>query len=127
MMDKMLEIFSCFKNIDSWKTIGDSKLRSRYNRTIIGPFWEILGSLLLLILIALVWSRLWDKDFKIFFSYLFIGFTLWRVILSTVTDATVLFNSTYHGIIKNVKINPFLFQAAYMTGTNFIIDGGWSL
>lgn len=103
-----LVLLECFFNVDSWKTIGDSKLRARYNRTVIGPLWEILGSLLLLILISLVWSKLWNKSFKEFFTYVFIGFTVWRVILSSVTDATVLFNSTYRGVIKNIKIDPFL-------------------
>jgi len=49
-----------------------------------------------------------DEDFLDFFSYLFIGFTLWRIILSSVTDANGLFSHTYNSLLKNVSLHPFI-------------------
>lgn len=95
-------------NYHLWHELAQSKIRARFNRTVLGPFWEILGSLVLLFLLAFLWSKLWKKDFLDFFSYLFIGFTLWRIILSSVTDANGLFSHTYNGLLKNVSLHPFI-------------------
>lgn len=91
-----------------WHELALSKIRARFNRTILGPLWEILGSLFLLLLLAYLWSKLWNKDFVTFFTYLYIGFTLWRTILSSVTDANMLLSTNYLNLIKNVYIHPFV-------------------
>jgi len=109
MKEEILLFYRSFLNINTWKELSDSKMRARYNRTVLGPFWEIFGSLFLLLLLAYLWSKLWNKDFIDFFTYLLIGYTLWRTILSTVTDACMLFSNTYLSVLKNVKINPFIF------------------
>jgi ABC-type polysaccharide/polyol phosphate export permease len=95
-------------NYHLWFELAQSKIRARFNRTVLGPLWEILGSLVLLFLLAFLWSKLWKKDFLDFFSYLFIGFTLWRIILSSVTDANGLFSHTYNSLLKNVSLHPFI-------------------
>ena len=39
---------------------------------------------------------------------MYVGFTLWRIILSSVTDANALFTFVYAPVIKNVYIHPFV-------------------
>ena len=95
-------------NIELWYELALSKIRARFNRTILGPLWEILGSLVLLVLLSLLWARLWNKDFLDFFTYLYIGFTLWRIVLSSVTDANALFSHVYAPVIKNIYLHPFV-------------------
>ena len=109
MKEEILLFYKSLLNVNTWRELSDSKMRARYNRTVLGPFWEIFGSLFLLLLLAYLWSKLWNKDFVDFFTYLLIGYTLWRTILSTVTDACMLFTHTYSLVLKNVKINPFIF------------------
>lgn len=108
MKKEFLLFLKCIANYDLWYELAQSKIRARFNRTVLGPFWEILGSLILLCLLAFLWSKLWNKDFLDFFTYLFIGFTLWRTILSSVTDANTLFSHTYNSILKNVNLHPFI-------------------
>ena len=91
-----------------WLELAQSRIRARFNRTVLGPLWEIFGSLFLLLLLAFLWSKLWGKDFLDFFTYLYIGFTLWRTILSSVTDANMLFSHSYINLIKNIYIHPFI-------------------
>ena len=87
MKEEIILFYKSLLNVNTWRELSDSKMRARYNRTVLGPFWEIFGSLFLLLLLAYLWSKLWNKDFVDFFTYLLIGYTLWRTILSTVTDA----------------------------------------
>lgn len=104
--------FNAISNYKLWTEMANSKMRARFNRTVLGPLWEILGSLILLLLLAYLWSRLWGKEFIDFFTYILVGYTLWRTILSSVTDANSLFAQTYLGVLKNVKINFFVLAAA---------------
>lgn len=108
MYSELKNFYYALLNYHLWYELAQSKIRARFNRTVLGPFWEILGSLVLLFLLAFLWSKLWKKDFLDFFSYLFIGFTLWRIILSSVTDANGLFSHTYNSLLKNVSLHPFI-------------------
>ncbi len=108
-MIKELNIFiKSLLNYVLWYELAQSRIRARFNRTVLGPLWEIFGSLILLLLLAFLWSKLWNKNFLDFFTYLFIGFTLWRTILSSVTDANMLLSHSYINLIKNVYIHPFV-------------------
>lgn len=108
MKKELISLYQSLVNFDLYKELADAKMRARYNRTVLGPFWEILGALILLLLLSFLWSKLWKVTFLNFFTYLLIGYTLWRTILSTTTDACQLFSNTYTGVLKNVKINPFI-------------------
>ncbi len=112
MFEELKNLFKLLKNIDVWKILADSKMRARYNRTVLGPLWEIIGSLFLLLLLAFLWSKLWSRDFIDFFTYLLIGYTLWRTVLSTITDANMLYSNTYIAILRNVRVHPFMLAIA---------------
>ena len=108
MKKEIISLYQSLVNFDLYKELADSKMRARYNRTVLGPFWEIFGALILLLLLSFLWSKLWKVSFLNFFTYLLVGYTLWRTILSTTTDACQLYSNTYTGVLKNVKINPFI-------------------
>ena len=108
MSNELINFYRALCNISLWRELAHAKMRARYNRTILGPFWEIFGSLLLLLLLSFLWSKLWKVEFIDFFTYLLIGYTLWRVILSTTTDGCQLYSVVYVGVLKNVKIHPFV-------------------
>ncbi len=124
MLEELKNLFKLLKDFDVWKMLADTKMRARYNRTILGPFWEIFGSLFLLLLLAFLWSKLWGKNFIDFFTYLLVGYTLWRTILSTITDANQLYAHTYISIIKNVKLHPFTLAiaSAYKNLTTLLLN-----
>lgn len=112
MYSELKNFYNALLNYHLWYELAHSKIRARFNRTVLGPLWEIIGSLVLLFLLAFLWSKLWKKDFLDFFSYLFIGFTLWRIILSSITDANGLFSHTYNSLLKNVSLHPFILCVA---------------
>ncbi len=108
MINELILFIQSLKNRNLWYELAQTKMRARFNRTVLGPFWEIFGSLFLLLLLAFLWSKLWNKNFLDFFTYLYVGFSLWRIILSSVTDANGLFSITYNSLIKNIYIHPFV-------------------
>ncbi len=90
-----------------------SKIRVRFIRTALGPIWEVLGTLVFLIFISIVWSKLWNKPFLDFFVYLYAGFIIWKAIYSVIADGTYLFSDTYSNCFENIKIHPIAFCLAH--------------
>jgi len=58
---------SALSNYDLWSYMAKTKIRIRFFRTLLGPIWEIIGTLIFIIFISLVWAKLWNKQFIDFF------------------------------------------------------------
>jgi len=119
MKNEFLLSVKVFKNYDVWVELAFSQIRTRYARTVLGPIWELLGLVFLLIPLAILWSRLWDRPVADFFVYLFSGYSLFRYISTTIGDASQNFLTGYGALIKNVNINPLVCTLA-LCFRNFI-------
>ena len=114
------KFLTILKNYELWIGLALSKIRVRFIRTALGPIWEVLGTLIFLIFISIVWSKLWDKPFLEFFIYLYTGFIMWKAIYSIIADGTYLFSDTYANAFENIKVHPLSFCFAHAT-KNLII------
>lgn len=122
MKKEFLNSIKIFKNYDIWCELAFSQIRVRYARTILGPIWELLGLVLLLVPLAMLWSKLWDRQISDFFIYLFSGYSLFRFISTTIGDASQNFVTGYGTLIKNVNINPLICSLS-LCFRNFIFFG----
>ncbi len=79
-----------------------SDTRARYKRSVLGPFWLVLGTLIGVAGLGFVWSTLLNTDRATFIPALTIGLVLWNMIAGCVTGAAGVFtrNAT---VIKNIK------------------------
>jgi len=103
------EIINTITNFDLWYNIAISKLRVRFIRTALGPIWEIIGTMVFLIFISLIWSRLWGREFFEYFGFLYTGYAIWKIMSTTITESTFLFSELYANALKNMKCNPINF------------------
>ena len=73
MFTEFKYFYQSLLNIELWYELAISKIRARFNRTILGPFWEILGSLFLLLLLAFLCQN-WNKifDFYLFVRWFYV-------------------------------------------------------
>jgi len=123
MILEFKNFFKTIKNYEIWFNMARAKLRVRFLRTKLGPIWEIIGTLILLLFIAIIWSKLWAKDFLVFFPYLFLGFVIWKSIVSIISDATMLYSEIYKNVLENVYIHPFVLCTAIVCKNIFILIG----
>lgn len=114
------KFIDAIKNYNLWLEMAISKIRVRFIRTALGPIWEVLGTLIFLIFISVVWSKLWKIPFIEFFLYLYPGFIIWKAIYSVIVDGTYLFSDTYSSHFENVKVHPIVFCLAH-AAKNFIV------
>lgn len=108
MKKTLIETIKVIKDYDVWTEIAFSQIRTRYARTIIGPLWELIGLVVLLVPMSLLWSNLWTAPKSDFFIYLFTGYSIFRFISVTIGDASTNFMNSYSAIIKNINIHPLV-------------------
>ena len=85
--------------------IAWSDTRARYKRSVIGPFWLVLSTLIGVGGLAVVWGALMNADMAVFVPSLAIGLVLWQIISGSVTESVRAFTDDA-AIIKNIKTPP---------------------
>ncbi len=80
----------------------------RYRRTALGYLWTLINPLLMMSVMALVFSTLFKADLKVFTVFLFAGMIPWTFFNSVVTQSgTSLINN--EGLIKKIYLPKMIF------------------
>jgi ABC-type polysaccharide/polyol phosphate export permease len=79
---------------------------ARYRRSILGPFWLVLGTAIGTLGLGLLWGKLLKVDYSIFIPSLTVGLVVWQLIAGSIVEGSTSFirNSS---LIRNVK-TPYL-------------------
>jgi len=84
------------RRLDIWLGLAWLDLKLRYRRTLVGPFWLPLSSLVTIAIMGLVYARLFHMELASYFPYLASGLALWTLISSFINDAPAVFISAAH-------------------------------
>lgn len=80
----------------------------RYRRTVLGYLWTLINPLLMMSVMALVFSTLFKADLKIFAVFLFTGMIPWTFFSSVVTQSGASFINN-EGLIKKIYLPKAIF------------------
>jgi ABC-type polysaccharide/polyol phosphate export permease len=80
----------------------------RYRRTVLGYLWTLLNPLLMMSVMALVFSTLFKTDLKTFAVFLFAGMIPWTFFSSVVTQSGASFINN-EGLIKKIYLPKAIF------------------
>ncbi|MGQ0677501.1 MAG: ABC transporter permease [Rhodospirillales bacterium] len=89
---------------DMWGRIGWREIKRRYRRTVIGPFWTTLSLALFVVVLGLVWSRLWNQDPKTYLPFLTAGMIVWVLISTIATEGSAAYFSA-ESLIKQLRVS----------------------
>lgn len=78
-----------------------SDTRARYKRSVLGPFWLVLSTIVGVGGLGLVWGVILDVDRPTFLPLLTVGLVLWQLVAGCVSSAASVFNAKA-SIIKNM-------------------------
>jgi ABC-type polysaccharide/polyol phosphate export permease len=95
----------------------------RYRRTVLGYFWTLLNPLLMMSIMALVFSTLFNADLKNFTIFLFAGMIPWNFFSSVVTQSGTAFINN-EGLIKKIYLPKVIFPLSIAFA--LLIDSGLS-
>src|SRR5579863_4457749 len=84
------------RRVDIWMALAWLDIKLRYRRTVIGPFWLPLSSVISIAMMGFVYSQLLRMNVNEYFPYLACGLALWSLMASFATDAPTVFVAAAH-------------------------------
>ena len=101
------EFAGAFERLNLAFHIAWSDTRARYRRSVLGPFWLVLGTAIGVGGLGFVWSNLFDFDRSIFIPSLTVGLVVWYLLTGTIVGATAVF---YHNrqLLLNMPVSSML-------------------
>jgi ABC-type polysaccharide/polyol phosphate export permease len=102
-----------------WHLLALQDIRQRYRRSVLGPFWITLSTMISIAALGLVYTRIFKMPTEQYLPFLTLGIVMWTLISSLVVEACSVFIAA-ESIIKQVNL-PFGVHVARMVWRNVII------
>lgn len=116
--DSFQDFKSSFYNY-SWFFLAYEDVKKRYRRSIFGPFWITLSTLILILTVGPIYSYIFKSDLSSYLPYLTVSIIIWQLFSIFLNESTMIFIES-EGYIKNIKINYFNFILRLLS-KNFLI------
>lgn len=96
----------------AWK-MATLRLQNQYRGSMLGPFWITISTACFFVGLAIVYSQLWGVSLTGYFPWLAIGFAIWILLSTSVSEACVSLIS-YENIIKSKQMPISLFAFRHL-------------
>jgi ABC-type polysaccharide/polyol phosphate export permease len=113
------EVVAGFRAWRVWGIMGWDDIRQRYRRSVIGPFWITLSMAVFILVLGVIYSRLFHVTLEDFLPYLTVGFVVWGFMSAAVNDSCIAFIDA-NRIIKQIKL-PYSVYVLRVVWRNFVI------
>ena len=119
-MNLLKEFFKCFSYPDIWIFYSHKNIILKYKDTILGPFWNVINSIFLILVLSLSYFLFLDPDnFRDFVYRLSISVFFWLFISTCLNGSTILLEEKKNLLNeKKIDVKNFVCENIY---TNFII------
>jgi len=101
------EVAGALSRLDLAFHLAWSETRSRYRRSVLGPFWLVLGTLIGVGGLGFVWGAIFDVDRATFIPSLSIGLVTWYLLSASVTESASVFYAN-RNLILNIPVSSLL-------------------
>lgn len=103
----------------TWRSLAFADIRTKYRRTIIGPWWITVSNGFTALIIGLVSGRFLGSDMTSYLPFFVTGMTIWGFLSSSLLEgsSTLIYAG---GLIKASNL-PISFYVLRMVQRNFII------
>jgi ABC-2 type transport system permease protein/lipopolysaccharide transport system permease protein len=113
------EIVAGFRAWPVWVLMGWDDIRQRYRRSVIGPFWITLSMAVFILVLGLIYSRIFHVELQNYLPYLTVGYVVWGFMSAATNDSCIAFIDA-NRIIKQFKL-PYSVYVLRVVWRNFII------
>ena len=101
------DIGATFKEYDLIHMMGWQDIRTRYKRSVLGPFWLTISMGIMIMMLGFLFSKILNLPLHEFFPYLSVGMIVWGYISTSVTEGCQSFMAG-QAIIKQLPLPLFL-------------------
>lgn len=113
------EISAFFKLSYVWKLLSIQDVKARYKRSVLGPFWYTITTILFVAGLGLVYSRLFKLNLVEYLPYLSVGIIVWTFIITLLNEGANSIIGAGH-IIKQISM-PLYVHVLRVVFRNFVI------
>jgi ABC-2 type transporter len=85
------EVIAGFRAWPVWGLMGWDDIRQRYRRSVIGPFWITLSMGIFILVLGVIYSRLFHTELKSYLPYLTAGFIVWGFMSAAASESCIAF------------------------------------
>src|SRR4051794_28275418 len=110
-----------FRRNRLWFILGWNDIRSRYRRTILGPFWTVLSTATLVGALGFVNAVLWNISISTYLPYFCAGYIAWLLFLTIINESCSSIIAS-EAIVKVVRVPYSVFVLRVLT-RNLIVFG----
>ncbi len=103
-----------------WLHLGWVEVKQRYRRSIIGPWWISLSMLIFILMMGIVFRRLFNQSLEEYIPFFTTGFLFWTFISSSVIEATEIFKSN-GSFIKQIHLPFSLYVFKHLVRQSIIL------
>jgi ABC-type polysaccharide/polyol phosphate export permease len=113
------DLFAGIRAWPLWTMLGWNDIRQRYRRSVIGPFWITISMTVFILLLGLIYSRIFHVAIKEYLPFLTVGYVTWGFISQTTIESCGAFQEGER-IIKQIRL-PYSVYVLRVVWRNFII------
>jgi len=113
------DLFAALREWRLWTTLGWNDIRQKYRRSMIGPFWITISMAIFILILGIVYSRIFHVGVSEYLPFLTVGYITWGFISLTATESCTAFLEGER-IIKQIRL-PYAVYVLRVVCRNFII------
>lgn len=102
-----------------WLALGWHDIRQRYRRSVLGPFWFTLSTLIMVAVLGVLYSTLLGQDITTYLPYLGVGLVIWQYLSACVNEGSTAFIGAGY-LIKQIRM-PLTVHVNRIVWRNFVI------
>jgi len=102
-----------------WAALGWHDIRQRYRRSVLGPFWFTLSTLIMVGVLGVLYSTLLGQEITDYLPYLGVGLVVWQYLSACVNEGSTSFIGAGY-LIKQIRM-PLTVHVSRIVWRNFVI------
>lgn len=113
------DFLDSFKLYEFWLHFAMHDVKMRYRRSVLGPFWITLTTLITLTALGFLYAGMFKMEVKDYIPYLGLGLIFWGFISTSINESTTMFiDNTI--LLKQLRV-PFFVYSFRVVTRNLII------
>ncbi len=80
------DILDGLRAVHVWGVLGLHDIRQRYRRSVLGPFWFTLSTLVMVSVLGGLYATLLQQEISNYVAFLAVGLVVWQYIASVTND-----------------------------------------
>jgi ABC-type polysaccharide/polyol phosphate export permease len=113
------DLIAGFRAWSLWTMLGWNDIKQRYRRSVLGPFWITLSVGVFILVLGVIYSRIFKVNLETYMPFLALGYVLWGFISQTVIESCNAFQEGER-IIKQIRL-PYSMYVFRVVWRNFLV------